>query len=319
MKKHFLYLVWIFAAAVTAQANNVNFAYLYIQGDKQTPFYVKLEDAMQPRFGKNYCIIPKLAPGPARIEILFQQNIYPSRKFTVQIPEGGSRGFLLVKLDGGYALYDLQQDFYLPAGNALSDDHVPLVRQRILSAAPPEIPKSPSLKSPDSRSDREPPKTARKKKEPVEQSVRKKREPLTAQPRPASDGQPVFIDDLELTGGGRDTAGIVLRDGTENSLTIVNTDCPTPLSSEEFGKVFTSMSGHVTDEDRLEYMYGRMDLCYESWQARTLAGKLSGDAARFSLLRKIYPRITDQAAFPLLDDLLTSDIWKAEFNRLVHR
>jgi hypothetical protein len=62
-----------------------------------------------------------------------------------------------------------------------------------------------------------------------------------------------------------------------------------------------------------------LDKCYETWQARTLAAKFSGDAARYELLRKIYPRITDQASFPLLDDLLTTDIWKTEFNRLVHQ
>src|SRR4051812_5036348 len=100
-------------------------SFLYIQGDKQTPFYVKLEEAMQPRFGKNYCIIPQLATGPAHIEILFQQNAFPPQQFTVLIPEGGSRGFLLVKKDEGFALYDLQQGFYLSAGNAEADDHLP--------------------------------------------------------------------------------------------------------------------------------------------------------------------------------------------------
>ena len=89
-----LLIVWLLLGALPASAGK--FSYLYIQGDQKTPFYVKLDDAMQPRYGKNYCIIPKLAPGPIHIEILFQQNIFPPQQFNIQIPEDGARGFLLV-------------------------------------------------------------------------------------------------------------------------------------------------------------------------------------------------------------------------------
>jgi hypothetical protein len=89
------------------------FSYLYIQGDKETPFYVKMEGKMLPRYGKNYCIISELNPGPVHLEILFQQRIFPSQKFTIQVPENGSRGFLLNKQEHGFALYDLQQKKYL--------------------------------------------------------------------------------------------------------------------------------------------------------------------------------------------------------------
>lgn len=114
-------------------------AYLYIQGDKQTPFYVKLEDAMQPRYGKNYCIVPQLAPGPAHIEILFQQNAFPPQQFTVMIPDGGSRGFLLVKETEGFSLYDLRQGFYLHAGNKEEDDRQPTGSAAIAGIQPPPI------------------------------------------------------------------------------------------------------------------------------------------------------------------------------------
>src|SRR6185437_11361514 len=80
---------------------------------------------MQPRYGKNYCIIPHLATGIINIQILFQQNIYPPQKFTILVPDNGCRGFLLVKKGGGFSLYDLQQNFYLPAGNSVDDDHAP--------------------------------------------------------------------------------------------------------------------------------------------------------------------------------------------------
>jgi hypothetical protein len=89
------------------------FSYVYIQGDKQTPFYVKINGQMMPRYGKNYNIISELSPGTIEIEILFQQKIYPSQKFTIDVPENGSRAFLLNKQDKSFALYDLKQKKYV--------------------------------------------------------------------------------------------------------------------------------------------------------------------------------------------------------------
>ena len=313
MKKYIQALL-LLLCSVSASAANGNFSYLYIQGDKKTPFYVKLEDAMQPRYGKNYCIIPKLAPGPAHLEILFQQNVHPAQKFTVMIPEGGHRGFLLVKLDGGYSLYDLQSGFYLPAGNKAEDDRLPAtpVATAVSTARGLETPpqKGPSVKTGESM---------RRVFHAAAAQAQKKKQPATEGPKPATDGKPVFIGDLELGRGARDSTDGAAIGQNGDVPAIVNTDCPAPISTAEFGKVFSAMSAYRSDEGRLEYMYGQMEHCYETWQARTLAGKLSGDAARFALLRKIYPRISDQSAFPLLDDLLTTETWKAEFNKLIRR
>lgn len=68
---------------------------------------------MMPRYGKNYCILSELNPGTIHIEILFQQNVLPSQKFTIEVPENGSLGFLLDKQGQGYALYDLEKKNYL--------------------------------------------------------------------------------------------------------------------------------------------------------------------------------------------------------------
>ena len=65
---------------VSLHASANRFSYVYIQGDKQIPFYVKLEDDMLPRYSKNYTIIPQLAAGAINIQILFQQNEYPVQR-----------------------------------------------------------------------------------------------------------------------------------------------------------------------------------------------------------------------------------------------
>ncbi len=100
-----------------------DYSYIFIQGDKQTPFYVKLEGQMMPRLGKNYCILPNLDKGTIHLEILFQQNIYPAQKFTIKVPAAGGRGFTLQQLnDKQFALYDLASHHKLIAGNKESDD-----------------------------------------------------------------------------------------------------------------------------------------------------------------------------------------------------
>jgi hypothetical protein len=79
---------------------------------------------MLPRFSKNYSIIPQLAAGPIKLQILFQQNQYPAQTFNIQVPEDGYRGFLLTRKDNGFALFDLQQRFYLMPGDE-GEDHLP--------------------------------------------------------------------------------------------------------------------------------------------------------------------------------------------------
>jgi len=323
-----------------------DFAYVYIQGDKQTPFYVKLEEGMQPRYGKNYCILSRLAPGPAHIEILFQQNAFPPQQFTIQVPERGSREFMIVQREGVFNLYDIQQKFYLPAGNKIGDDHAPSI-----AAAPAAQVSAPKLPEPKpARTDAVTQASANDEPSGWDNGVKKAGEVLTKgrdktaeiarkavkplQPKAATDGasngttvdgKPQFIGDMELSTPNSASGNVSTGATQSNSKTstapppIVNSDCPNAMSASDFGKVFNGLSAYSTDEEKVEFFGRQLDKCYESWQARTLAGKLEGDAARFELLRKIYPRITDQAAFPLLDDLLSTPSWKDAFNRLVHR
>jgi len=84
------------------------FSYVYIQGDKSVPFYVKLNGQMQPRYGQYHCIIPELDSGVIHMEILFQQRMYPAQKFTVSVPGNGQIGFLLNKKGNSFVLYDLR-------------------------------------------------------------------------------------------------------------------------------------------------------------------------------------------------------------------
>lgn len=125
MLHNFRKILTVCLLLISSYASADRFSYVYIQGDKQIPFYVKLEDYMLPRYSKNYCIIPQLAPGLIHLQILFQQNQYPAQSFNIQVPADGYRGFLLTKLETGFALYDIQQHFYLMPGDQ-GEDHLPV-------------------------------------------------------------------------------------------------------------------------------------------------------------------------------------------------
>lgn len=326
--KHLLFLI-LLPLSLFATAKE-RFSYLYIQGDKQTPFYVKLDDVMQPRYGKNYCIISQLAPGPLTIEILFQQNLFPPEKFTVLIPDGGSRGFLLVKKENDYELYDLQQGFYLKSGNTADDDHMPKAIATNSFQEPEVVVSKPLVEKKQSKQS-----TSHKSRFSLfsksaaseKKSVPEKKHPVKHSPvKPVRKEGPAFIPNIELGHEGEKRTPpeperqMPIRDSVMQipQTSIRNSDCPNALSNEDFGKVFNAMSAQSGDEQRLAYILGQMDKCYLSWQARSLAQMLSTESARFTLLKHIYPRISDQASFSLLDDLFNTETWKNAFSKLLH-
>jgi len=89
-------------------------SFIYIQGDKQTPFYVKLDGVMMPRYGKNYSIVSELSPGRKHLSVLFEQNKFPAQELWIDVPADGFRALLLDRRQDKYAFYDLEQKKYLP-------------------------------------------------------------------------------------------------------------------------------------------------------------------------------------------------------------
>ena len=88
-------------------------SYIYIQGDKEIPFYVKVDGTMMPRYFKNHLVIPHIEMGSHIIEIMFEQNQLEPIDFSIVVPEQRHIGFLLCKRDGKYMLYDLATKQYI--------------------------------------------------------------------------------------------------------------------------------------------------------------------------------------------------------------
>lgn len=305
LKGTLIALLMLFTAFTKASADNLS--YIYIQGDKETPFYVKLEGEMQPRYGKNYCIIPKLAAGEVNIEVLFQQNLHPAQKFTIRVPANGYRGFRLTLKDGVYALYDLQQSFYLSPGNTADDDVEPKVKEPI--PVPPSATAS-TLATTNNNTSKPKTNTATKPKtKPVV------KEPKVAEP--VDDGNPKFIDNIELNNErtfGDNTTDTPPEETTTTA--IINSDCPSPINRGEYEDVLKKARSKG-DGNRLKYLLDQTDKCYTTMQVRALTRSLTKDPERYAFLKQVYPHVTDQANFPTLEATLTSKEWKQYFQLIL--
>ena len=194
--------ILLYCLACVLALNPVNslgqdFSYVYIQGDKKTPLYVKVEGEMAPRYGKNYALLSRLAPGPLNIDILFQQNEYPPLHFTVLVPENGKRAFMIHKKGETFTLYDLEQHFDLKPNNEISDDHLPaVIDNKTIAAEQPakEVPQSPEI--PDNASEQG---NIKVWEDPAEKNtVEPKQEPVAKTDTPVTPANttPGFIDHI---------------------------------------------------------------------------------------------------------------------------
>ena len=315
LKRIFIVLL-LMAAFIKVEADGLS--YIYIQGDKQTPFYVKLEGEMQPRYGKNYCIIPKLAPGTVNIEILFQQNEFPPEKFTITVPENGFRGFMLIKKGDAFSLYDLQQAFYLPPGNSINDDVAPAFKQPVAAIEPVAAPVVVNTKP--KTNPVTPPKTIKPKPAAVTKS-----KPVQPKPEPvvAENNEPKFINNIELNNersftndsANQKTEPVVAANSNSAKADVMNSDCPKPMVRSDYESLLKK-ARNKSDNNRLKFLLEHTGECYSSIQVRALTRTLTKDAERYAFLKEVYPHVTDQSNFPMLESTLISKEWK-EYFRLI--
>lgn len=142
----------------------------------------------------------------------------------------------------------------------------------------------------------------------------KPKEPEVVQP--ADDGNPKFIDNIELnnerTFGDNPTAS----EPEEAVTAIPNSDCPKPVNRSEYEDVLKKARSK-SDGNRLKYLLDQTDKCYTTVQVRALTRSLAKDPERYAFLKQVYPRITDQANFPTLEATLTSKEWKQYFQLIL--
>lgn len=93
--------------------------FVYIQHEKQQPFYVKLEGKMLSSSVKGYVILPKLPQGKVPVTIGFPKSEAPEQSYVLRLTGQRDYGFLLKNTgEKEYALYDLQTFATLKSGGS---------------------------------------------------------------------------------------------------------------------------------------------------------------------------------------------------------
>ncbi len=276
------------------------FSYVYLQGDKQTPIYVKLEGEMLPRYGQNYALISRLAPGASNVEVLFQQNKFPSQKFTILVPEDGQRSLLLTQRPEGWALYDLRQGFYIPAGNIASEDRYNAPNRNVEKE--PEAPPVTAARTPDFE------------------------EAPVPKPPVGANGEPEFIPDLELSrGGNKPVKKTPVKKGSTPTptapapiptATAASEGCGKQMSIEEFSTFYGQVLAHAGLEERLTFLMDS-EVCPTPYQARIIARSLSGDAPRLRYLSRVVRRSPSPKTFLPLTNVFSNTDSAETFRKLI--
>lgn len=305
----------------TASTYAQGFSYVLIQGDKKTPIYTKVEGTMMPRYGKNYALLSRLAPGPLNLEILFQQNEYPPLQFNILVPEAGKRAFVLQQKDGTFQLFDVEQNFYLMPNNNIDDDHLPSIvsnaeitqsikkEQETTAPIPVETKKEENTITPEITIEATP-------------EVTNTSNEINAADSPS---KPTFIEEIVFDNNTNkiDASAEEIKTGNQNNdstkvATIENSDCNGKISNLDFLKLSNIITNKKTEDEKLGLVIeSSKKNCFSTEQCEILLQKLDTDVAKFSAIKSLYPKTTDQSNFIKLSTQLQSDDWKEAFQNLL--
>jgi hypothetical protein len=304
------------------KANAQNTSYLFIQGDKEKPFYVKVDGVMSNRYGKNYCIFPKLKAGTSKMEILYEQSTLPAQEYSIVIPNNAFRAFLLTKKDGNYALYDIHQQFYLKPSDA---DHyfanqtmtqAPVVIDEQKKEEPKPVVKNEVVKVEASKKEE-----AKKEEqqfinnvvineadEPSDYNkINTPKEEKKEEPKPSN---PVTTQPQSTT------KEIKLE---SNATPIYNSNCPTAMRDKDYEDLLKNAKAVGKGDKLVKFLLAKIpNNCYTTKQVYQLADLLDEEAIIYLYLKRVYPQVSDQQNFHLLESyLFESEEWTKAF-RLIH-
>lgn len=325
------------------------YSYLYIEGDKETPFYVKMEGQMMPRYGQHYSILSNLDKGTTNIEILFQQNKYPTQVFKVKIPESGARGMQLRKVtETQFALYDLQTGNYILSGNKAEEDNIYALENLNNKANAAET----QIKKKDQALQAAKEKQAAEIKKQTDEQVLPKFEAATNNKGATKTEGKVAkekvinkpnkpVDTLGLTEK-KNTAkqsketkeqhtpksktgfidNVAINSGDEievvnNGNLPPNTDCKTVLSEEAFDAFYQRVAGRSEDEDRIKVIGKNKKQCYTTAQTGALLSTIKSQSGRLLMAKQLYAQTSDQEQYHTLKTLFKSDYLQQKFLEIV--
>ncbi len=340
----------ILPISLTAQSNT--YSYIYIEGDKETSFYVKLEGKMMPRLGQHYSILSNLDAGVTNIEILFQQNKYPAQQYKINVPKNSVRSFVLRKTtDTDYALYDLLNNYIIPNGNRAEDDKYtppppvvtkventeenPIVNNTNNKDNNETIPefnpakkekevKEKVVKEKEVKEKEVKEKIVKEKKEPKEKEPKEKKELNIFKPKEkekilTQNNNDTFIENIVFDPNQEkkkiETKNTIEKESEEASPT--TTECTEAMSNEAFEDFALVYLEKSDDNSKLKFLKNSNKKCFNSEQVRILATNLQSTSARYEAAELLLKQTTDKSQYYYkLEGLFRTDFFKNKLKQL---
>lgn len=318
----------------TAQAQLSDYAYLYIEGDKETPFYIKLEGKMMPRLAQNYTILSNLDAGVTNIEILFQQNKYAPVRFAINVPKQVGRGLMLRKVDDNFVLLDLLTNQYIFPGNKGKDDDITTLENKYYNtrkvtfgnnntiAAQIKEEQKPVVKTPKEELPAFNPNTKPAQKEkpekvkPIKEKVQKEKEETTAvvkkqEAETTSKVKPKYLDNVVINK--QNNVGDDTEEETISSTSdVIAGSCETPMSNKEFD-IFLEKLKSKEAEGRIKYIQKSKKHCFSTNQVSQIGKAITSASGRLQILTQLYNQTTDRENYQSLEDLFKTEYLKKKF------
>lgn len=342
-------LIWLclLLCGFGAFSQDLNDAVVYIQSDKETPIYVKVEGQMMERYSKNYVVLGNLASGPLNLEILFQQNKYPNQKFVLNIPPSSQRSLVLKKMDQNkFALYDLNYGIYLNSGNRLEDDISGSDKEyqnTVLAAntaAPPNESAVVSVEKPKKEKVTPKPKKEKKSEDEIpeftvakEEKKNKEATPVIVQEETEAPKKPKKTrserrQETEENTNGERFLDFEMNKKESNSgnnrsgnAKNTNTKCSEPASESQFDN-FASLL-NTTDDEELKLGIVRKNAtkyCFSTDQVRTIAMNFDSQSSRYEVARVLKAKVVDVDNYAQLSSLFNTNFLKERFkNEVVNK
>lgn len=312
------------------------YTYLYIEGDLETPIYVKIEGKMLPRLHQHHFIVPNLDAGSVNLEILFQQNKYPAHHFVVNVPQGKPRGLSLIKLaKDSFALRDLQSGRWLYEGNSAEADSI--TKKTDIQENPESIQEERKVEKiiaeenpaltvyRRTKYDNEDSAKQEKKfldevqliqeidREESRQAVLKKYEQKVPTNNTKQKVKEVTNNEFEQVHILSPKA--IHSDESNQYSGIINYDCRESMSETEFA-VFSRPFVQRNDDDEWKLKYIERSAnknCFSTAQVGFLAKHLESQSSKFEFVKMLYGRVADQSNYKNLVSLFNSGYLKRKF------
>lgn len=347
IKKTILIWLSLVLCGLGVFAQDLNDAVVYIQSDKETPIYVKVEGQMMERYSKNYVVLGNLASGPLNLEILFQQNKYPNQKFVLNIPPSSQRSLVLKKIDQNrFALYDLNYGIYLNNGNRLEDDisgsdneyqntvlTAATQKEEPIKEAPVEKPKKEKVVA-------QKPKKEKKAEDDIPEFTvakedKKQETPLIAREEPEKPKKSKRSRTGRQQEAGGNTNGERFLDfemdkkegnsGSNRSGSAKNTasgsKCTEPASENQFDNFASLLNATEDEEVKLGIVRKNASkYCFSTDQVRTIAMNFDSQSSRYEVARVLKAKVVDVKNFAELSSLFNTNFLKERFkNEVVNK